>query len=128
MKKASRVASLFPEAQGGEVAYGRKPQGYWNEFASVERELLAFIESHGTPGVMPTNTDLGKAGRSDLQNALAKHGDYPSVAARLRLACAKKQQGYWDDFANVGHELLAFIEEHGTPSAMPTSVELGKAG
>src|SRR5439155_25954266 len=92
--------------------------------------LQEFIKDHGTLGAFPTprSSDLlGKAGRSDLQNALAKHGGYPSVAARLRLACAKKQQGYWDDFANVERGLRAFIQERGTSGVMPTSEELGKA-
>jgi len=25
----------------------RKRNGYWNDFATVERELIAFIEEHG---------------------------------------------------------------------------------
>src|SRR2546425_8672980 len=109
MRKGSEAASLFPEGKEAGVVYRKKPPGYWNDFANVKRELLAFIENHGTPGVMPTNTDLGKAGRSDLQNALAKHGGYPSVAAPLRLACAKKQQRYLGDFAHVERGLPAFI-------------------
>jgi len=30
-----------------------KPLGHWDDFAVPERELLAFIDEHGVPGVMP---------------------------------------------------------------------------
>src|SRR5438445_749981 len=131
MKKASRVASLFPEGREAGGAYRKKPQGYWNDFANVERELLAFIEDHGTPGVMPTQDELTKTKRGDLKNAISKkHGGYPAVAERLGLefTCTAKPRGYWSDFSNVERELLAFIKEHGTPGVMPTAAELAKAG
>src|SRR5512145_1517035 len=61
------------------------PAGYWADFTNLERELLAFIQTHGTPGVMPLQKDLVAAQRSDLQSAITNHGGFATVAARLNL-------------------------------------------
>jgi hypothetical protein len=106
----------------------RKSPGYWEDFSNLKRELLTFIETQGTPGVMPTGHQLQKAGRGDLKNAIPKHGGWQLVAERLGLTYSQKRQGYWNDFANLERELLAFIQENGTPSVMPTNEELKKAG
>lgn len=76
----------------------RKPNGYWDDFANVECELHTFIEEHGTRGVMPTKPELEKAERSDLSNAIRKHGGYPAVAERLglQLTYSRKSPSYWD--------------------------------
>ena len=107
----------------------RKPDGYWNDFANVERELLAFIAEYGEAGIIPTATELKKAHRSDLLAAIGKHGGIPSAANRLGLKQRNtyKPDGYWDDFTNVHHELSAFIAEHGETGIMPTAIELEKA-
>src|SRR4028119_1449322 len=73
-----------------------KPKGYWEDFANVECELLAFIQKHGTSGVMPTNTKLQKAGKSSLSFAIHKHGGCQSVAERLGLTYTRKREGFWD--------------------------------
>ncbi len=118
------------ERLGLKLAYTKRPLGYWNDFANLEREFLAFVQKHGTRGVMPTNLELRKAGRNDLANAVHEHSGCAAVAERLglKLAYARKLRGYWNDFANVKRELFAFIEEHGTPDVMPTQDELKKAG
>lgn len=113
-------AQSVAERLGVELSYTAKQNGYWKDFANVERELLAFIKKHGTPRVMPTNTKLQKAGQSSLSFAIHKHGGCQSVAERLGLTYTKKRHHYWDEFANVERELLSFIEEHGTLSVMPT--------
>jgi superfamily II DNA or RNA helicase/septum formation topological specificity factor MinE len=115
------------EKLGLGLADARKPLNYWKDFSNLKRELLAFIEKHGTLGVMPTDKKLIKAGRGDLPSVIRKHGGSQSVAERLGLTYAKKRTGYWDDFANLERELLAFIEKHGTPGVMPTREEFKKA-
>lgn len=108
----------------------KKQSGYWNDFSNLESELLDFIHEQGNPDVMPTHEKLKKAGRSDLVNAISKkHGGYHSVAERLGLELAhiKKRHGYWDNFANVQREILAFMGEKGTPGVMPIHEELKKA-
>jgi len=47
------------------MQYTRKPGKYWDNFANVETELLAFIEEHGTSGIMPIETELLRAGNQE---------------------------------------------------------------
>lgn len=65
------------DAQGAEqlrrtMLYERKPENYWNDFAHVEAELLAFIEEYGTLGVMPIEKELFLKGRGDLAKGIMK--------------------------------------------------------
>lgn len=106
----------------------KKPSNHWEDFAKVERELLEFINKFGSFGVMPTQEQLQKAGRSDLCHAINKHGGWLTLAKCLGLTYTKKQQGYWDEFTNLKSELLDFIKEQGTQGVMPTAAELRKAG
>ncbi len=76
------------ERLGLELAYTAKPPRYWDDFAHLERELLEFIIKHGNHGVMPKQQELKKAGRSDLNSAISKHGGFLTVARRLELAYA----------------------------------------
>jgi SAM-dependent methyltransferase len=113
------------------MQYTRKPGKYWCDFAHVEAELLAFIEEHGTPGIMPIEKELLQAGRGDLAKAIRKHKGVEAVAQRLGLQLPshkRKRHGYWEDFANVTFELLNFIAEHGTPGVMPKQNELTQTG
>ncbi len=110
------------------LTYVIKQSGYWQDFTNFERELLTFMEEKGIPGVMPTNEELRKANRNDIANAIRKHGGHQSVAEHLALTYTRKRPNHWKDFANVKHELLAFIEEHGTPRVMPTREELQQFG
>ena len=101
----------------------RKPPGFWTVFSNLERELLAFIMKHGTPGVMPTVKQLRQYGFGCLANAIDKnYGGVRKVAERLglELACTRKTIGFWEDFTNVERELLAFTVKHGTPGLMPS--------
>jgi hypothetical protein len=112
---------------GLEMQYTRKPGNYWSDFVHVEMELLAFIEEHGTSGVMPIKEELLQAGRGDLAKAINKHGGIEAVAEHLELqhpSYKRKPRGYWEDFDNVAHELQNFIAEHGNPGVMPTQQEL----
>ncbi|MDP9367433.1 MAG: hypothetical protein M3Q03_04005 [Chloroflexota bacterium] len=110
----------------------RKPRGYWDEFANLEREIREFASSLGTPNLMPTVTQLDEAGRHDLKNAIVKpqHGGYGPVAEwlGLRLTSQAKPSRYWTDFENLRRELLHFINTHSDPGLMPTRSELERAG
>jgi len=109
-----------------------KPPNYWDHFAHLQTELLAFIAEHGEhseqsePGVMPTTTALRAARRHDLLYAINTHGGFHAVAQRLGLQSRppQKPHRYWRDPANLDRELLAFIAEQGEPSVMPTYDEL----
>jgi hypothetical protein len=63
----------------------KKQRGGWKEFDNVARELLAFIEKQGTPGVMPTEGELTKASQGSLLGAIKKHGGTHKVAEALGL-------------------------------------------
>ena len=121
--------SVVAERLGLKWFYTRKSPAYWHDFANVERELVAFINEYGTLGIMPTKEELKKAGRSDLESAVNKHGGFSVVAERLglELTYAKKTLGYWKDFSNLERELLAFIKEYGASGIIPTYTELRKA-
>jgi ribosomal protein L13E len=107
-----------------------KPPGYWNDFANLERELLAFVAEHGKAGVMPTHTMLLSAGRGDLSHAMHQHGGIMAVAQRLGLVYDSrcKPPRYWQDLAVIDSELLAFIAAHGEPGVMPKKKALEAAG
>jgi hypothetical protein len=107
-----------------------KPRGYWDDFANLEQELLAFIAERGTVGVMPTHTMLWSAGRSDLSAAMHRHGGVLAVAERLGLTRGDrcKPPRYWQDPAVIDRQLLAFIAAHGEPGVMPKKKALKAAG
>jgi hypothetical protein len=107
----------------------RKPKGYWQDFGNVKREILATVAAKGTPGKMPTITELRRAKRGSLVIAIHKyHGDLSSVARRLRLKLTQKPKGYWKTFDNLKRAILSFIAEQGVPGTMPTIAELRRAG
>jgi hypothetical protein len=116
------------ELLGLQLSYTKRAMGYWKDFANVERELLEFIHTDGTVGIMPSRDELQAARLSGLSDAVIKHGGFAAVATRLGLThTASKPNGYWDDFANVERELLVFIQTHGVEGVMPTAIEIAKA-
>ena len=111
------------------LTYERKPAGYWEDFANVRREILALNELCEQIGTMPTAQELQQMERGDLQKAISEfHGGYPAVAKKLGLVYGKETHGYWHDFSNLEHELVTFVEHHGTRGIMPTKEELQAAG
>jgi hypothetical protein len=139
LKKAGRIdlASAitnhggFPslaERFGLLYTYTAKPDRYWEDFANVRQEILDFNQAQGISGRMPTTIELRNAGKHSLTAAINAHGGFPAVAKRLKFTTTTKSNGYWDDFANVEQELLAFIQEHGSPGVMPTVKALEDAG
>lgn len=91
---------------------------------------MAYILANGQVGIMPTVQLLIDTGRSDLLQAIAKHGGMAVVAQRLNLTRIDqaKPSGYWKEFSNVETELLDFISEHGKSAHIPTQRELNAAG
>jgi SAM-dependent methyltransferase len=132
----SNIANAIEKNHGGywsvaqklSLICTKKKRGGWKEFDNVARELLAFIEKQGTPGVMPTEGELTKASQGSLLGAIKKHGGTHKVAEALGLNCANKGHNHWDDFANVKGAVLAFIDKQGTPGLMPTQKEFSQAG
>ncbi|MBD1863042.1 MULTISPECIES: transposase [Trichocoleus] len=123
-----KVVTLLPPDPSQPVtrqSYERRPVGYWENFDNLKRELIALNEIRGQIGVMPTAQELQQMKRCDLQKAVSEfHGGYAAVAEKLGLIYGKKTYGYWLEFSNLEHELVAFIEHHGTPGVMPTKEEI----
>lgn len=94
----------------------------WDIF---RRSLVAFIERHGTAGEIPSCRSLTNFGRSDLYQGILHHGGPRAVSDRMEL-----KRNFYQDFHNVGKELLDFIKTHGTEGVMPTEndfLEIGRS-
>jgi very-short-patch-repair endonuclease len=110
------------------VTKGRQ-EGWWAEPGSLEREVLAFIEKHGTAGQMPTQQDFVSHGRSDLNNALFRYGGgHSAFAQRCGLSLNQRPRGYWQDFNNLRNELIEVNKHFGYAGQMPSSPQLREAG
>ncbi len=116
-------------AERMKLDYRKKRHRYWHDFANVEASLKAFIEQQGTPGVMPTKTELEKAGKGSLANALGLHGGVLEVANRLNLKLAydRKPQGYWDNPDNLRREIEEVALQLEIPGVLPTHEQLLQA-
>ncbi len=82
-KQLSAVASSL--GSSGVSDLEKRPFGYWTDISNLERELNAYIDAHGTPGVMPGLAELTANGRTDLICAFRRFGGTGAVARRLRL-------------------------------------------
>lgn len=121
---------IFAVAQrlGLQLSHAQHPDGYWDDFSNIERELFAYIQEHGTQEIMPSRAKLIKAGLGDLAGAFDRYGGSSAVASRLGLQMKIKPMGHWDDFSNVESALFTYIEEYGATGVMPTASELQKTG
>jgi transposase-like protein len=112
------------------LEFKKKRAGYWQDFANIEKHILAFISLHGTADIMPTKQELEEAGEGSLANAMNLHGGFPEVAQRLglKLSYSRKERDYWKDTDNFKSELLQVVEQLGTPGVMPTHEQLTEIG
>ncbi|MTJ48808.1 hypothetical protein [Dolichospermum sp. UHCC 0259] len=112
------------------LEFKKKRAGYWQDFANIEKHILAFISLHGTADIMPTKQELEEAGERSLANAMNLHGGFPEVAQRLglKLSYSRKERDYWKDTDNFKSELLQVVEQLGTPGVMPTHEQLTEIG
>lgn len=88
------------------------------------RNLMVFIDKHGTHNHIPSSRTLINHGRGDLYQAILHHGGSQEVAERLRF----KRSNFWQEFHYVGAQLLSFIDTHGTEGVMPTDSEFLEVG
>ncbi len=120
--EVSNAAGLGPKEDDA-----RRPRGYWQDFSVVRAELREFTAHSGFPWLMPTRDQLLRAGRRDLCYAIAKHGGFSSVSARLHLVWVGPSN-YWRVFRNLRKRVLAFVRRHGPRSVMPTTLRLHQMG
>lgn len=130
MRRAAAQLGLDTARTAAGAPTARAPRGYWRSFENVRRELLAFVEAHGAAGEMPTGALLRAEGRRDLGHAVDAHGGLHAVAQRLglRMAHGRSPARHWADPHTLVRALAAFAREHGTEGAMPTVLELQRAG
>lgn len=107
---------------------GPRPPGFWQEWPNLEREILAFIQTCGTPGHMPSVETLEQHHRHDLINAIATHQGHQAVAARLGLEASYRPQGYWDSWENLEREFIRWGREHNHSGVMPSFQALTATG
>ena len=113
---------------GLEMAQDCLPNQYWEDIEVVKRELLLWIEQHGTPGTMPTNAQLYTSGRADIANGIEKyHSGFKAVTAALGLIPGSnppsvKPGAYWLKWENVVAEMPTVTKACG--GQMPTQHQL----
>jgi hypothetical protein len=88
----------------------------WTVFC---RSLLAFTESHGVSGQLPSSRELRNFGRSELYQGILYWGGPRRVGERTGLVVSN----YWQYFHYVGAQILDFIDKHGTPGLMPSEAD-----
>jgi hypothetical protein len=54
-----------------------------SEWVRTKQALNDFNQAHGTPGVMPTSTELRRVGCRDLDQTIRKLGGYAVVATQF---------------------------------------------
>jgi len=112
-----------------------RAKGYWT-IENLQKELEAYIEGHGTRGLMPTSSELEETGQVALKSAIEKHGGFIAVAERFGLQLNTQSQnivvprprGFWQDDDNLVHTLRVIAQMNGTPHVMPTAQEIKDAG
>lgn len=72
------------------LSYDRKPRGYWKDLNNLKVELASVAEQLGNPNVLPTHEELKQIGRTDLINAIASNGGWPSVARKIGFSYSKQ--------------------------------------
>lgn len=105
------------------LQYQVRTREAFKDWGLFRQSLLSFMEQHGNPGEIPSSRTLNNFGRSDLYQAILHHGGSREVADRMGL-----KRNYWQDFSNVGIQLLQFVETHGTEGVMPTEKEFLEVG
>lgn len=132
LKKAGRsdlTAAIVKAGGMAEVSqrlglqYRVRAREAFKDWGLFRKSLLSFMEQHGAVGEIPSSRTLSNFGRSDLYQAILHHGGSREVADRMGL-----KRNYWQDFSNVGMQLLEFVDKHGTEGMMPTEKEFLEIG
>lgn len=63
---------------------GRKPNGYWDRLANVQKEIDMFCNERDLPnGIVPSLAEFRRANRFDLKHAVERWGGLREVADLL---------------------------------------------
>lgn len=120
------------EAAGLQLAVNRKHQSEagMREWSYFKEKLFEWVGLHGTPGVMPTSSQLKKVGgygQTLLAIAGSEFGGMKAVAEKLGLEYTYQvSEKDWDDIEVVKAEVLAWNRRHRRPlNILPTASDLG---
>ena len=123
--------AVVAKAAGLELESYREHQseGRMREWSYFREKLLAWINRYGTPGVMPTSSQLkgGKGfGGTLLSVAGTEFGGMKTVAQTLGLEYTYQTCGKdWGDIEVVKSEILAWNKRHQRPlNILPTATDL----
>ena len=94
--------------------------------AQFETELLAFIQEHGEPGIMPSETTLLEAGRNDLVLATRRAGGFVTMAKKLDLKTVRQGWISAVSLKEIAVELAPYITKGARP--IPPLKAFRKAG
>jgi len=101
----------------------QKPNGYYESFENIEKELNPVIKELGH---FPTAKELEEKRLSGLKFAIIKHHKGLNAARkRMGYEPLQKPNGYYESFENIEKELNPVIKELGH---FPTHQELGEMG
>jgi len=127
-------------------APSHKPKGYWDDWNNLERELKAeidrqYVATNGSvvkkAGVFPTQKQLEREDRTDLNSAIQLHGGFDAVRARFGLKPLQTPDRYWKDPAKFTAEIRKeiekeYVDERGTvfkrAGEFPADSQLKAAG
>lgn len=109
----------------------RKPNGYWEAFENLQRELEEFVGAGEK--IFPMHSDLVEHGRRDILKGLRKHGGSAAVAAKLGWRYSRKPpkatQGLDTlDYRMLQQEVLDFIQKNCHGACMPTMMMMQECG
>ena len=108
----------------------RKPQGYWNNFENLKRELMPILTTFEKENSgLPTESNLRQMGKPYLIDAMSKHGGMIKVYNTLGFKTKTKPYGYWKNYKNLKKELMPIIRDFlNKEKHLPTADDLTELG
>ena len=106
----------------------KKKQKFLN-FKVLAKEVEDFMQEYTTSTIFPSQSQLRKFGRYDLDQAITSHGGYAKVASIMGVKLRSRPKYYWQDVENVLSEIRAFTAANNmNENTCPTFSDLTKSG
>ena len=86
----------------------KRPDGYWNDVANVEKELKDWMQRHDSEK-FPTRDALRETGDAALATALRWHGNIETMTKRLKVRGKQRGRHFWTKDENLKKELLPYL-------------------
>ena len=105
------------------LQYRVRTKEAFKDWSYFRRNLMTFIKHHGKTDEIPSSRLLNNYGRADLYQAILHHGGSRVVADEMGF-----KRSYWQEFYQVGIQVLDFIDTHGVEGIMPSENEFLQIG